>query len=249
MRNKNKEKKDSIFIQEVRRDIHTFQRLDGKRRAKFIWDYYKWKILAAAISIMIILTFANLLWQGQKPYRLRVCAVLNNDQYCDEWFGRFFNELSADGVKGALDLDQDQPFDYDNVYYYVQEIEVRTKVASRRIDVAVCGPDLYQYLLAINACMPLDTVLPHQLVQELLSSRKLVRSTANLAIGRDGTVDGTDAVDGYFAIDLSDTSFGHTYNDSQKLEDGEEKAPLYAIILSNTDHLQDSIKLAEALLK
>jgi len=244
--NRNK-KKESIFIKEVKRDINTFKRLDARRRWTFVWDYFKWKILVTAIVITVIVTFARLIWQGQRPCRLRVCAVLNNDDDCADWFESFFKDLSSDGRGGDLDLDQDQPFDYDNVYYYVQEIEVRSTVSSQRMDVAVCGPDMYEYLLALNACTPLDTVLPEETAGMLQDKNMLVKSLAGVTRNPDGTLNEEQAVEGYFALDLSETAFGHTYNENQKLNDGEEKAPLYAVIISNTKHMDDSVKLAEAL--
>ncbi|MBQ9157595.1 MAG: hypothetical protein IJ137_12560 [Eubacterium sp.] len=244
---KNKSKKESIFIKETKRDIHTFKRLDGKRRGKFIWDYFKWKILAAITIIAIVITFGRLLWLGQKPYRLHVCVVLNNDLYCDDWFDEFFEKLTADGQGGDLDLNQDQPFDYHNAYYYVQEIEVRTTVASQRMDVAVCGPDMYDYLLALNACTPLDTVLSEEEAADLKNRGMLVNSTANVRRNPDGTLNEEEAVEGCFAVDLSDTSFGHEYNDKQELDEGQEKAPLYAVIINNSKHMEDSVQLVRAL--
>lgn len=243
----NKQKKESVFKKEVKRDIRTFRRLKGKDRWRFVWDYYRYKIIVALFSLLVILTFAHLLWEGQKPCRLRVCVVLNNDLYCDDWFDPFIDALKKDGKPGKVDVNQDQPFDYDNSYYYVQEIEVMTTVSSRRMDVAVCGPDMYSYLLAINACMPLDSVLPESLATSLMKEGKLVKSTANLKQNEDGSTDESQAIEGYYSVDLSDTEFGRIYNEDQKLDDGEEKAPLYAVIISNTDHLEDSISLVREL--
>ncbi len=244
MRNK---KKPSIFMQEVKRDINTFRRLKGKERRQFVWDYYRYKIIVALFSLFVILVFANIIWQGQKPRRLQVCVVLNTSDYCDSWFDHFTKELKADGKPGAVDVNQDQPFDYSNRYYYVQEIEVMTTISSRRMDVAVCGPDMYSYLLALNACMPLDQVLSEDVVSNLKEDGTLVESVANIRQNEDGSPDESEAVKGYFAVDLSDTQFGKSYNDKQELQEGEEKAPLYAVIISNTDHLDDSVKLVEAL--
>ena len=236
-------------MQEVKRDIGTFRRLHGRDRLRFVWDYFRWKILAAIVILFIVVTFARLLWQGQRPYRLRVCVVLNNDKYCDKWFDSFEESLKSDGKKGDLDLNQDQPFDYDNKYYYVQELEVQTTVASQRMDVAICGPDMYQYLLAINACLPLDTAFTKDLTGKLKESGQLKYDRAGLKYNPDGTINEDDACDGYFGLDISDTAFGKKYNKDQPLEEGEEAVPLYAVIISNTDHLEDSVKLLEELCK
>ena len=234
-------------MQEVKRDIGTFRRLHGRERWQFVWDYFRFKIIVAVFAIFVICLFANLLWQGQKPYRLRICVVLNNDQYCDSWFENFKEDLSSDGQEGDIDLNQDQPFDYDNSYYYVQEMEVMTTVSSQRMDVAICGPDMYDYLLALNACTPLDTVLPSELTEELKTAGSLIESTANIKQDDEGNPDTSEAVTGYYAIDLSDTDFGQCYNGDQELEDGESPAPLYAVIISNTKHMEDSVKLLQAL--
>lgn len=244
-----KNKKKSIFRQEVERDIGTFFRLHGKERASFVWDYFRYKIIAAIVIVIIVAIFANLLWQGQKPYRLRVCVVLNNDMYCDNWFSSFIKELSSDGSEGDVDVNQDQPFDYDNAYYNVQELEVMTTVSSQRMDVAICGPDMYSYLLALNACMPLDKVLSSDECQKLISDEMLVKSTANVKYNKDGSINDSDAVDGYFAVDITHTEFGQTYNIQKDLDQDEEAAPLYAIIISNTEHLDDSLFLLHSLIK
>ena len=244
---KNKEKKPSVFQQEVKRDLHTFRRLRGRDRWRFVWDYYRYKIIVALFSLFVIILFANMIWQGQKPCRLRVCVVLNTSDYCDSWFDKFTEKLKSDGKAGAVDVNQDQPFDYSNRYYYLHEIEVMTTVSSRRMDVAICGPDMYDYLLALNACMPLDQALAAEMISSVKKDGKLVRSTANIRQSKDGAPDTSGAVTGYYAIDLSDTSFAKEYNEDQELEEGEEKAPLYAVIISNTDHLDDSVKLMEEL--
>lgn len=245
--NRQADQEESVFRQEIRRDIETFRRLDGKRRLRFIWDYYRFKILGALTILLCLVLAANILWQGQKPCRLRVCVVLNNDRYCTDWFDTFRKSLQSDGNKAAVDVNEDQPFDYDNSYYYMHELEVMTTVSSRRMDAALCGPDMYSYLLSINACAPLDRTLPAEDFDRWQKAGLPVRGTAGLIIREDGTTDNSNATEGWFALDISDTAFGQRYNTDQVLSDGEEPAPLYFIIISNTEHTDDCVKLAEAL--
>ena len=73
----------------MERDIGTFKRLHGKKRLQFVMDYYKWYILAAIVIILIIASFAHMFYEGQKDYRLRICAVLNTDRFCSSWFDDF----------------------------------------------------------------------------------------------------------------------------------------------------------------
>jgi|GEM_PF-6027358 len=237
-----KKKEKSIFQQEMERDIGTFRRLHGKKRLQFIYDYYKWYILAAVVIILIIATFANLLYQGQKEYRLRVTVVLNTDRYCNAWFRDFEKTLHKDGDTTPIDVNQDQPFDYDDMYYYVQEIEVQTAISSKKIDVAICGPDMYSYLLAMNVCTKLDEVLPEDDLKTLKEKKMLIYDTANLRQNEDGSVDDSNAVDGYFSLDISNTAFGKEYNNSKDTKD-----PLYAVIISNTEHKKDSLKLIQTI--
>lgn len=244
MGKKESQKEESIFIQEVKRDIDTFKRLKGKDRLQFVFDYYKWKIVGGITILVCIFIAVNLLIEGQKPYRLRVCAVLNTDKDCQSWFDDFYEELSKDGKPDELDLNQDQPFDYDNSYYYLQELEVMTTISSLRMDVAICGPDMYSYLLALNACADMTEVLDEETVNSLKDADMLCYDTANITVNKDGTTDDSNAVDGYFAIDLSNTSFGHNYNDGN-----EDNAKLYVAIIRNTKHLDDSKKLIRKLIK
>lgn len=241
------EKEESVFRQEVRRDIGTFRRLHGRKRLRFVWDYYRFKILGAVTILVCLILAANILWQGQKPCRLRVCVVLNNDQYCTDWFDAFRKELQSDGNRAAVEVNEDQPFDYDNIYYYMHELEVMTTVSSQRMDAALCGPDMYSYLLSINACAPLDAALPKEDFESWQAQGIPVRGTAGLIIREDGSTDDSNATEGWFALDISDTAFGQRYNADQFLSDGEDPAPLYFIIISNTEHTDDCVKLAEAL--
>lgn len=246
---KKQDKTPSIFRQEVARDWNTFKRLDIKRKAIYVWTYFRYKIIAAIVIVFIVVSASVALYHGQQPCRLRVCVVLNNEMRCERWFKDFFKDLQSDGDKARCELNEDQPFDYHNKYYYVQELEVMTTISSQRMDVAICGPDMYSYVLALNACMPLDTVLSDSEMKELNDKGMLITSTAGIRYNDDGTLDESDAVEGIFAIDISDTEFGRKYNDKQDLEDGESKAPLYAIIITNTEHTNDSVKLLETLIK
>lgn len=237
-----KNKKSSVFLLELRRDWNTLKNLHGRKKLEFLWDYYKWHTVAVIFALVTICTFANMLYEGQKPCRLRACVVLNTEDDCSQWFRQFTEELTADGKPGMVDVNLDQPFDYDNRYYYVQEIEVMTTVSSGRMDVAVCGKDMYSYLLALNACMPLDETLSDDLLSSLSDSGKLVYDTANLTQDENGNVNPEDGIDGYYAIDLSGSEFYELYNQT-----GDEEEPLYAVIISNTEHFEDCEALLKAL--
>lgn len=238
-----KETKDHGFVYELRRDWATLRSLRGKQLVHYIWVYYKVPIFVALFALFSLYTVGRIVWEGQRPCRLRVCVVLNSDVNCRSWFDDFTAELTSDGQPGDVDVNLDQPFDYDNMYYNVMEMEVMTTVASQRMDVAVCGEDMYRYLLAINACLPLDEALPEELLQR--TGHRLVAGTANLQYDETGQVDWEKGIDGFFALDLEGTAFEERYNVPDRF--GEEPGPLYAVIISNTEHLDDSIALLGAL--
>ncbi|MCD8019991.1 MAG: hypothetical protein LUF92_10545 [Clostridiales bacterium] len=240
---KRKEKEPSIFRQEMKRDWNTFKRLSGKKKLGFFWDYYKLPTALILTLIICVCVFAHMLWEGQRPCRLRVCVVLNTEESCSYWFNNFISDLQQDGAEGDVDVNEDQPFDYDNSYYYLYEMEVMTQVSAQRIDVAICNADMYEYLLALNACATLDTFLPEELYNSLLEKEMLDYNTANLTEDEYGEVDLSDGIDGCYAINLDGTEFADTYNQT------EDNEPLYAVIISNTEHLDDSITLIEALVE
>lgn len=255
MKKSRKEKEPSIFRQEMKRDWNTFKNLKGARKKLgFLWDYYKLPATLAVTLIVCICVIAHIVWEGQKPKRLQVCAVLNTEDSCIYWFHQFEKELSSDGKPGELELNEDQPFDYDNSYYYLHEIEVMTSVAAQRIDVAICNEDMYSYLLAINACQSLDEVLPDDLYANLTERGMIDYNTANLQMDENGEIDEADGIDGYYAVNLEGTEFEERYNKPEEQIDVQTgaaqagtDAPLYAVILSNTEHLDDSITLIHAL--
>lgn len=241
MKMMNKNKKHSSFRKELLQDWDTIKKLKGKKKIDFLWDYYKWPAIVCLSVIIIVIIFAQILWEGQKPCRLRVCVVLNTEEDCSFWFYNFTEKLQSDQKPGAVDVNLDQPFDYDNRYYYVQEMEVQATVSSRRMDVAICGEDMYHFLLSLNACLPLDQSLSEDFASFLSGEGKLIYDTANLTEDENGNVDPKDGIPGYYAIDLSDTEFSAQYNNSEPFE------PLYAVIISNTEHLNDSETLLKAL--
>ena len=241
MRRKEKEEKDYGFRYDVKRDMKTLFSLRGKSLVRYIWDYYKVPIFVVLFVLFAAWNIGHIIWEGQQPCRLKACVVLNTDDYAQPWFNEFTDRLTADGAPGKVDINFDQPFDYDNMYYYLMEVEVMTTVSARGMDVAVCGEDMYRYLLALNACMPLDEILPEELHD------RLVYDTANLKIDSDNQVHEEDGIDGYFAMDLEGTAFELEYNRPQGLLKDEDPGPLYAIIISNTPHLEDSLALVTAL--
>ncbi len=232
----------TVFQQEMKRDRNTFKSLDSiPKKAQYIWDYYKIPLAFAAVIIAAVIIFAHAFWEGNRPCRLRVCAVLNTEDSCYDWFLNFQDELQSDGVKGDVDLNEDQPFDYSNSYYYMYEIEVMSTVSSYRMDVAVCNADMYSYLLASNYCMDLEEALPEDFFEELSERDMLDYNTSNLAVDEDGNIHPEDGIDGCWAVNLEGSAFADTYNQT------EDDEPLYAVIISNTDHLDDAITLLEAL--
>lgn len=227
--------------QDLCRDFHTLQRLRGKQKLIFLWDYYKWKILVTICTIFTIITFICILWEGQKPCRLRVCVVLNTEEDSQPWFSSFTEKLQSDGKPGAVDINFDQPFNINNPYHNIHEIEVMSTISSERMDVAVCREDLYRYLLSLNACFPLDQCLSKDLYQTLSEEGKLVYDTAGLTADKDGSIKAEGGIDGYYAVDCSGSQFFTLYCASTNDE------PLYAVIISNTSHLEECNALIRAL--
>lgn len=232
--------------QHLSRDIKSFKELKGKKKLGFLWDYYKLPFLYLAVILIVVGVGAKMLWEGQKPYRLRICAVLNTENDCSPWFNDFTEKLTSDGQKGDVDLNQDQPFDYDNSYYYMQELEVMTTISSYRMDIAVCNQDMYTYLLALNACLPLDSALPSDLYQSLSDADRIDHNIANLQIDENGQIHEEEGIKGDFAVRLNGTSFTDRYNQP---EDGSEEEPLYAVIISNTERIDDCCALIQELTK
>jgi hypothetical protein len=241
----NADESHDTVLSEIKRDYKTFKGLAPKQKAGFIYDYYKWYIAAGIFIVIVICVFANMLWEGQRPYRLNLCVVLNTDDDCSTWFEPFEKDLLSDGKEGAFSVNTDQPFDYDNMYYYVQEAEVMTTISSGRMDVAVCGEDMYSYLLALNACLALDEYLPDDMLSSLSESGSLVYSTANLKSDSAGNIDESQGIDGYFAVNLSGTAFDDAFNSPEN----SEKEPLYLVIISSSEHLEDSIALLKYMLR
>jgi hypothetical protein len=94
-------------------------------------------------------------------------------------------------------------------------------------------------------CLPLDEYLPDDELETLSENGNLVYSTANLQKDSSGDVDLSQGIDGYFAVNLEGTEFDDTFNSPID----SEKEPLYLIIISTSDHLDDSMALLEYMLR
>ena len=230
----------------MREDLEKIKSVHGWKRVEYIWDYYRFRIAAVIITIIILIVAASMLIEGHRHYRLDICVVLNTEDDAQDWFDTFEKDLSGDGSGEPVRVNQDQPFDYSNRYYYVQELEVMTTVSSYRMDAAVCNEDMYSYLLAINALTPLDTVLDDRLFESLTASGRITEAVAGLQVDENGQVNEADGIPGFYAIELTGSAFAEKYN---KPEPGEDAQPLYAVIISNTDNMPDCIRLLEALSK
>ena len=68
-------KNTSPLKKELQQDWETLKRLDTHGKLVFLWDYYKWRALVCVCVVVIIGTFAHMLWEGQKPRRLRLCRA------------------------------------------------------------------------------------------------------------------------------------------------------------------------------
>lgn len=233
-------KSETSLIADLKREYATFRSLKGRDRLVFIYDYYRWKILAGIFILAVLFSVCDMVWEGHKNYDLHVCAVLDHDTDCSEWFAEYSALQKTDGRTFRLDLNQDQPFDYGNPNFQVYEVEVLTKISSHLMDVAICNADLYSYLLAINACLPLDTVLPASLADSLKEEGSLTEATANLQMDKYGKVDESQGIPGFYAIHLTSGSFSDRFYRDQQ-------GPMYAVIISNTEHTEQSIRLLEAL--
>ncbi len=225
---KNK-KEESAFVRDRRQELETIKRLHGFKRLEHIWIYYKARIFVTCFTVFVIFTFANMLWEGQKPCRLRVCAVLESGASCEEWFENFYNGLKEDGKKGEVLLDEDFLFDSDNSYIQLMEVELMSMVSSQRLDAAICGKDMYEYLLSINACMDLDELFGGEMPQNTVFAKGEAAQGGN-----------EKGVIGNYAVDISDTAFAKKYGQGAG-------GPLYAIVISNTEHTDDAKKLLEEL--
>jgi hypothetical protein len=171
-------------------------------------------------------------------------VVLNTDDNCESWFDRFEEELVADGKSGAFGASLGIPFNESDQYSYLEEAEMMAYVDAKRFDVAVCNEDLYRFLLAQSACLPLDDALPSDMTEELLASGQLLYDAQNLQEDLNGETNPDDGVYGYYGIDLSGTAFYEEYNTPSS----GDSEPLYAVVIANTENLDDSITLLRALL-
>lgn len=225
------------FQAELKRDIRTFHRLSPKEKAQFIFDYYRWKILAGIFVLAILISVSQIIWEGQKKYDLYVCTVTDRETDFSEWFDEFAAEESSATKKCKISLNQDQPFDYTSNNYQVYELEVLTKISANLMDVAICNKDMYSYLLAINACASLDTLLNDEYLEQLKNKRRLNYETANLQIQEDGSVDETQGIPGYYAIKVEKKDF------SKHLPASEDSDTLYVVFIKNSCHTDQGIRL------
>ncbi|MCR5591664.1 MAG: hypothetical protein K6F73_09040 [Lachnospiraceae bacterium] len=148
-----------------------FKDLSGKKKAGFIWDYYKWWILGGIAAIILLVTFIRDYRENSKPVYLYV-EMLNTYLGYDRSasvYDDFVKEAGIDLSQEKLEIGTDTTLSTENFDTTMIAFQQRliANYAAQTIDVVI-GPKAIMEGPANSDCYAdLGEMLPQDLIDEL----------------------------------------------------------------------------------
>lgn len=188
-----------------------------KDRVWYIWNYYKFHMLAVAVALVIIHVIATSVYRSTFSTALH-CISIDSYSASDvnftpleedfsSWLGLSEKELiTTEVLSMRYGEDADE-------YSMANMAKMSAMVASRDLDVTICNTESIDHYASLSGYLDLETALPADILA-------LVQDRLYYTTGEDG-------VSHAYAIDLSGTAFAAECSLSQG-------QPLFGIISSTT---------------
>jgi len=148
-----------------------FSDMSGKKKAEYIWDYYKWWFIGGIIAIIAIVTFVRDYRENSKPYYLCV-EMLNTYFGYDKSYTLYDDFVNAAGI----DLSKEQfrfgtettlatdSFDTTMIAYQQRLI---AGYEAQDIDVVIGPKNIIEGPANCNCYADFEKILPADLLNEL----------------------------------------------------------------------------------
>lgn len=148
-----------------------FAGLDGKKKAQYIWDYYKWWFIGGAVALILLCVLIRDYYENLKPTFLYV-EMLNTYFGYDKTntlYDDFVAEEGIDLSKEHLTIGMDTTLSTENFDTTMIAFQQRlmANYASQSIDVVIGPKDIIEGPANCGGYADLDKLLPQDLKDDL----------------------------------------------------------------------------------
>ncbi len=148
-----------------------FSDLDGKRKAEFIWDYYKWLIIGGIIVAILVFTFIRDYRENSKPVYLYVEMINSNFGYdnTNTLYDDFVSEAEIDLSQEQLTIGTEAVLSVDNFDTTMIAFQQRlvANYASGDLDVVIAPKEIIEGPANWDCYAKFDEIIPQDLMEEL----------------------------------------------------------------------------------
>ncbi len=149
-----------------------FSDLDRKKKAEYIWDYYKWWFIVGIIAIILAVIFVRDYRENSKPTYL-YAEMLNTYFGYDNTNTLYQDYVTEEGVdlsKEHVTIGMDTTLSVDNFDTTMLAFQQRlmANYAAQAIDVVIGPVDILEGPANCDAYANLDEILPQDLKDELI---------------------------------------------------------------------------------
>lgn len=149
-----------------------FSDLSGKKKAEYIWDYYKWWIIGTIVAVILIVNFVKDYRENSKPTYLYVEMFNSYFGYdgSNTLYDDFVAEAGIDLSTERLDIQtgatlSTENFDTTMIAYQQRLIAA---YAAQTIDVVIGPRNIIEGPANCDCYADLDAILPQDLKDELV---------------------------------------------------------------------------------
>ncbi len=148
-----------------------FKDLDRKKKAEYIWDYYKFVIIGGIIAIILLTTFIRDYRENSKPVYLYV-EMINSNFGLDNTntlYDDFVNEAGIDLSKEQLTIGTEAMLSVDNFDTTMIAFQQRlvANYSSGDLDVVIAPKEIIEGPANWDCYAHFDEIVPKDLMDEL----------------------------------------------------------------------------------
>ncbi len=167
-----------------------WQRMTWPQRLRYLWGYYKWPVLVAALLLAAAVSYAHhVLTQKQPLLYLGAANVALGDDLRTALDAGFVTAQGQDPQRAEVTLYPDlylaqEASDADHEYAYASRLKVMAAVTAQELDVVLMNREAYDvlshqgYLLALPGLLGQDPALAARLAPDLCENTVILEDNS-----------------------------------------------------------------------
>lgn len=202
-------------------------------RIWYIWEYYKFHILALLIALGLVITFFNVLYRQTFTTRLSI-AIVNDRSGGMNSMDTFETSLRTElgyGKKDLMEINEGLYAAFDGAamsqYAYASLAKISALVASNSLDIMIADTGVIEHYGSMSGFIDLKEFLPEELYQKV--EEYLLYAPDEQGVSKP------------VALSLKDTSFAE--------QTGVMVEPAYLAVIKSAPHTEDTLRTIEYLFR